>query len=155
MHFCSSSCNCCVLFTSFPCIQQQGEEGAKVGTIKATIFAEPDLPQLTEPLEGYLVSSVCAWWIHDSHVWLCLYGKECIFYICPVGACTSMKWHWLYLWNMATPLIRPAFDCLFIHTIAFQVCPVQLTRPGTGQNVSCEVGDFVIGLPACWWLPYT
>lgn len=60
MHFCFSSCNCCVLFTSFPCIQQQGEEGAKVGTIKATIFAEPDLPQLTEPLEGYLVSSVCA-----------------------------------------------------------------------------------------------
>ena len=40
-----------------PCTQQ-GEEAAKVGAIKATIFAEPDLANLTEPVEGYLVSSV-------------------------------------------------------------------------------------------------
>ena len=40
-----------------PCTQQ-GEEAAKVSAIKATIFAEPDLANLTEPLEGYLVSSV-------------------------------------------------------------------------------------------------
>ena len=38
-----------------PCTQQ-GEEAAKVGAIKATIFAEPNLANLTEPLEGYLVS---------------------------------------------------------------------------------------------------
>ena len=139
MHFCSSSCNCCVLFTSFPCIQQQGEEGAKVGTIKATIFAEPDLPQLTEPLEGYLVSFVVAFLV--VFVW-----ERMIVYAQLVGDCLHallMKWH--YLWNMTTPQIRLAFDCLFAHTIAVHF-QVQLMRPGTGQNVSCTVGDW---LPAC------
>ena len=38
-----------------PCTQQ-GEEAAKVGAIKATIFAEPNLANLTERVEGYLVS---------------------------------------------------------------------------------------------------